>query len=279
MSGGEVRSSRFAGTWYPASATELRRLVDGFLEDAGAVELPGELVALISPHAGLAYSGPVAAAGYRLLRGVHFDSVVLIGPSHRAWFDALSLYPEGAFETPLGAVPVDAELASALSRETSRMRAMPEVHRDEHCLEMQIPFLQRVLPAASIVPVIMGEQSARNIEAASRAVVSAVSGANRSVLVVASSDLSHYESRERARELDGEVVDCIGSFDADGLLRLLETERGHACGGGPMVSVMRAARELGASGARVLRYGDSGDVTGETDAVVGYVSAAFYRVR
>jgi AmmeMemoRadiSam system protein B len=274
-----VRSSRFAGTWYPSSPGELSSLVDGFLEDEDAPDVPieGELVALVSPHAGLVYSGRVAAAGYRLLRGTPIDTVVLLGPSHRTWFDGLSLYAEGAFATPLGRVPVDAEMASALARETTRARAMPDVHRDEHCLEMQLPFLQRVLPSFRIVPVMMGEQDGANVEAAFRAIVRAVSETKTRVLVVASSDLSHYESRERARALDGEVLDCIERFDPEALSRLLAVEPSHACGGGPIVSVMRAARELGATSARVLRYGDSGDVSGDTDAVVGYVSAAFSR--
>jgi AmmeMemoRadiSam system protein B len=141
---------------------------------------------------------------------------------------------------------------------------------------MQLPFLQHLLPEARILPVIMGTQSTRNIEAAASAMVQAASRSTYPVLLVASSDLSHYQSRERARELDSEVLDLVERLDARGLAELLEEERGHACGGGPMVSVMIAARELGATGARILAYGDSGDASGETDAVVGYLSAALY---
>jgi hypothetical protein len=143
---------------------------------------------------------------------------------------------------------------------------------------MQLPFVQHLLPEARILPVMMGTQSARNIDAAAIALVRAVSASTYSVLLVASSDLSHYESRERARALDYEVLDRIERFDSQGLADLLEEERGHACGGGPMVAVMKAARELGASASRILAYGDSGDVSGETDAVVGYVSAALYEL-
>ena len=252
-------------------------MVSRLLASAPRTELPGKLVALISPHAGLKYSGPVAAAGYRLLESrASFGSAVLVGPSHRTAFDALATYPTGAFATPLGLASIDSALARSFESATPRARSMPEVHRAEHCLEMQLPFLQHLLPEARILPVIMGTQSIRNIEAAATAMVRAVSASTHPVLLVASSDLSHYESREKARELDTEVLDCIERFDPKALAYLLEDERGHACGGGPMVSVMTAARELGATGACILAYGDSGEVSGETDAVVGYVSAALY---
>jgi MEMO1 family protein len=273
------RRSPFAGSWYPADPRELEAMVARFVAEEEEVELEGELVALISPHAGLVYSGPVAGAGYRLLArdAPAFATAVLLGPSHRKFFDALAVYPAGAFATPLGPVPIDAELADAFLRETPRARAMPEVHGDEHCLEMQLPFLRYLLPDLRIVPVLMGNQSVENVAAAARAVAAVAKTADRPVLLVASSDLSHYESRARARELDDEVLGCVGRFDAPALASLFERNSRHACGGGPIVAVMAAARALGATEASVLRYGDSGDVSGDTDAVVGYVSAALYR--
>ena len=282
MGNADVRRSPFAGTWYPADPSELASTVSRLLASAPRSEPSGppgpqeKLVALISPHAGLKYSGPIAAAGYRLLERQSFESVVLLGPSHRVAFDGLATYPEGGFATPLGIAAVDSELARSFESATPRARPMPEVHRGEHCLEMQLPFLQHLAPEARILPVMMGTQSARNIEAAASAMVRAVTAADYPVLLVASSDLSHYEPRERARELDSEVLDRIAGFDPEALEELLEDERGHACGGGPIVAVMRAARELGARESRILTYGDSGDVSGETDAVVGYVSAAFW---
>jgi MEMO1 family protein len=291
-----VRRSPFAGTWYPAEPDDLRALVSRQLADASpSAVLPfsRRLVALISPHAGLVYSGPIAAAGYRLLareasaggtdsmesdEGKGFDTVVLLGPSHRVFFEGLALYPRGSFATPLGLSEVDAELTDAIGAETPRARAMPDVHRPEHCLEMQLPFLQLLLPAARIVPVIMGDQGGETIEAASRAIAAAVARSARRVLLIASSDLSHYQSRPRARELDAEVVGCVERFDPEGLERLLASGHGHAhaCGGGPMVAILRAARDLGATESRVLRYGDSGEASGDTDSVVGYLSAALY---
>ena len=274
MPGGEIRRSPIAGTWYPGDPSELEKTVSSLLAAAPANDVPGKLLGLIAPHAGLKYSGPVAAAGYRLLEGREFESVILLGPSHRVAFDGLALYPEGSFATPLGQAAIDSDLASSFASSTPRARAMLEAHRMEHCLEMQLPFLQRVLPNARILPVLMGTQSARNIVAAASAMARVISEAAYPVLLVASSDLSHYESRGRARELDSEVLDRIERFDFRGLAELLEEEKGHACGGGPIVAVMMAARELGASKASVLAYGDSGDAGGDTDAVVGYASAA-----
>lgn len=269
----QLRRSPFAGTWYPREPAELRSMVARQLASAPEAGMEGKLVALISPHAGLRYSGPVAAAGYRLLEGKRFESAVILGPSHHVGFDGLATYPEGAFETPLGLCRIDSDLARRLESATTRVRPEPEVHRNEHCLEMQLPFLQHVLPEVRILPVLMGVQSARNIEAAASALVRAVSESSYPVLLVASSDLSHYESRERARELDSEVLRAIERFAPEELEDLLEDDRGHACGGGPMVAVMKAARRLGARASRVLAYGDSGDASGDTDAVVGYVCA------
>jgi AmmeMemoRadiSam system protein B len=275
--GAAVRESPFAGTWYPGDPSELESTVVRLLASAAGSEpagSPGKLVALISPHAGLRYSGPVAAAGYRLLEEQSFESILLLGPSHYVAFDGLATYPEGAFATPLGLAAIDGELCRSFESATPRARPNPEVHRGEHCLEMQLPFLQLLNPGARILPVMMGNQSGRNIEAAANAMVQAVSDSAYPVLLVASSDLSHYQTRERARALDAEVLECIERFDARSLADLLAKERGHACGGGPMVAVMMAARELGAVYSRVLAYGDSGDVSGDTDAVVGYVSGA-----
>ncbi|MGH9321674.1 MAG: AmmeMemoRadiSam system protein B, partial [Vicinamibacteria bacterium] len=228
------RRSPFAGTWYPRDPAELSSTVEAMLAEAPRAELGGRLLALISPHAGLRYSGPVAAAGYRLLMepaasaGEGFESALLLGPSHHVHFDGLATCSEGAFATPLGLVPVDSELARSFEGATPRALPKLDVHRNEHSLEMQLPFLQRLLPELRILPVIMGDQSRRNIEAAVRATVRAVESSSRPVLLVASSDLSHYEHRERARELDSEVLDCVEKFDPEALAELLADAPHHA---------------------------------------------------
>ncbi len=269
-----IRPSRMAGTWYPAEPAALRALLESCVADALTCDLAGRLRALVVPHAGIRYSGRIAAAAYSLLERERFDSVVLLGPCHQGG-DGLFLIQGGGIETPLGVVQIDRDLVATLERASSRIRFAPEVHLDEHSLEMQYPFLQRFLPDVPVAPMLMGYQTRSTIAIAIHAIESAVKQSGRSVLLVASSDLSHFEPRVRARELDSEVVACLERFDPRGLAELLEARRDHACGGGPMIAVLEAARTLGASQSRVLAYGDSGDVTGDIVGVVGYASAAF----
>lgn len=275
MTAARLRKAAVAGSWYPGDAARLGQEVGACLEAARPVPPAGRLVALISPHAGLRYSGPVAAYGYGLLRGRAGLTAVLVGPSHHLRFDGVSVYARGAFETPRGGVPVDEDLASRLLDADDCVADEPSVHGAEHSLEMQLPFLEHVLVAPRIVPVLMGSQSRDEVERLARALVSAV-GARTDVLLVASSDLSHYHPAARANALDARVVEDVARFDPASLMDRLEVDRGHACGGGPMVAVMEAARGLGATRSHVLRYADSGDA-GEHDKtrVVGYLSAAF----
>ena len=277
-----LRRAAVAGSWYPGTAAAIVEEVDGYFGEAGPLSVPGRLVALVSPHAGLRYSGPVAAHGYSLLRGLEAEPgrgrgglvVVLVGPSHRAAFDGVALHAWGEWETPLGRAPIDEELSQALLDADPVVFDDPAVHRDEHSLEMQMPFLQRLVPGLRIVPMLMGTQSRDEVEALAGALAKALAG--RRALLVASSDLSHYQPATVANRVDAEVVAQVGRFDEAALMARLETHRNVACGGGPVVAVMKAARALGADRATVLKYGDSGDVGGRDKShVVGYLSAAF----
>ena len=269
-----VRRAAVAGSWYPAQPDALAREVDRYLAAAGRPPA-GDPIAIIAPHAGLMYSGPIAAHAYNLLRGRDIDVVVLVGPSHYVGFDGVAVYERGAFETPFGPVAIAEDCASAVARGSREIQPHPTAHVREHSLEMQLPFLKRVLPDAEIVPLLMGHQRRETAYALGDAIGAAVKG--RSALLVASTDLSHYQPASTAAKLDGKVVQQVLRFDQDGLMSLLETFPEHACGGGPTVAVMRAAKLLGATDARVLKYGDSGDVSGDKDAVVGYLAAAFGR--
>jgi hypothetical protein len=272
--GAALRRAAFAGSWYPRTAAAIVAEVEGYLAAASPGALTGRLVALVSPHAGLHYSGPVAAHGYSLLRGSQATSVVLVGPSHRAAFEGVALQASGEWQTPLGSAPIDAELARELLAADARLFDDADLHRDEHSLEMQMPFLQHVMKALRIVPVLMGTQSREEVDALAKALARVLPG--RAALLVASSDLSHYQPASVASRLDAEVVEDVRRFDPEGLMRRLEARDNVACGGGPVVAVMMAARALGADRACLLHYGDSGDV-GEHDKshVVGYLSAAF----
>jgi AmmeMemoRadiSam system protein B len=268
-----LRPAAVAGSWYPGTAEAISREVDGYLDRAAVAPLPGRLVALVSPHAGLRYSGPVAAFGYSLLRGRRTLTAVLVGPSHRAAFDGVAVHARGAWETPLGRAPVDEAVAAAiLDAGSAVVHEDARVHREEHSLEMQMPFLQRVLTSFRIVPLLMGTQSRAEIDALAAGLAEALAG--REVVLVASSDLSHYEPAAVANRLDAIVVDHVARYDDAALLARLESHGNVACGGGPIVAVMRAARLLGADGASVLKYGDSGDVAArDKSQVVGYLSA------
>jgi MEMO1 family protein len=269
---GTVRKAAVAGSWYPGSAHALGAAVDRHLAGAQR-DVEGDLVALVAPHAGLMYSGPVAAHAYRLLKGRSFDVVVLVGPSHFVGFEGVSVYAGDGFETPLGVAAVDADGASALLRAGSVVHEYPAAHAREHSLEMQLPFVQHLAPGVPIVPLVMGHQTAATATALGDALSSTLRG--RRALVVASTDLSHYYDATTAAALASVVIDCVTRFDADALQTALEARPDHACGGGPTVAVMRAARALGAEQSVVLHYADSGDVSGDKSAVVGYLAAAF----
>jgi hypothetical protein len=272
-----TRPAAVAGTWYPGTAGALTRDVDRYLQDVPDWT-GGVIRAVIAPHAGLMFSGPVGAHAYKAASAGHVDTVVLAGPSHYVAFDGVSIYPEGAFATPRGDAEIDATLAQSLMA-SPLIRPMPAAHQREHSLEMQLPFVRRLFPEARIVPLVMGFQTRETITALAAALAQACT--SERVLLVGSTDLSHFFDARTAQELDGRVSRHVAAFDADGLLETFEhypeRDRGRfvACGGGPAIAVMMAARSLGATDARVLKYAHSGEVSGDFDGVVGYLAAAF----
>ena len=276
----DVRPSAVAGSWYPATRARLSEAVDAHLRLAARDEVDTCPRAIIAPHAGLMYSGPVAAYAYTLVRQCRYAAAVLVGPSHFVGFRGVSIWPRGEWGTPLGAVKVADGLAGALAAESGVIIERPGAHGREHSLEMQLPFVARLLPGVPIVPLVMGHQRRETAmvlgDALARAVTSYRTRVPGDILLVASSDLSHYEDAATASRLDAVMVRHIEAFDADGLMDALEHEPRHACGGGPMVSVLRAAALLGGTRARVLRYADSGDVSGDKSSVVGYLAAAVW---
>lgn len=272
-----MRPAAVAGTWYPGTAGALTREVDAYVAGA-AVEPSDDVIAIIAPHAGLMFSGSVGAYAYKAASNGTYDVAFLVGPSHFAAFDGLAVWPDGAFDTPLGPAPVDAAAAAAVLR-APLARDLPAAHRREHSLEMQLPFLRRLLPDVPIVPVLIGFQRRATIEALAE--VLARAAGTRRALLIASTDLSHYFDARTAAELDGRVQAHVEGFDAGALLELYETypeeERGRyvACGGGAAIAVMMAAHRLGATGGHVLKYAHSGEVSGDHSGVVGYLAATF----
>lgn len=272
-----VRKTAVAGTWYPGSAGGLTREVDAYL-DAADVRVTGDVRAVVAPHAGLMFSGPVGAWSYKAAARGDYDVAFLVGPSHFVGFEGFSVWSGGPFETPLGDARIDAEGVAAMLR-SPLAQDFPAAHTREHSLEMQLPFMRRLLPGVPIVPVVIGYQTREAIGTLAQALIDAA-GARRALLV-ASTDLSHYFDARKAASLDGRVQELMDRFDPEGLLALFEQypegERGRyvACGGGAAIAVMSASRTLGARQGRVLKYGNSGDVSGDNSAVVGYLSAAF----
>jgi MEMO1 family protein len=271
----DIRPAAVAGSWYPRTAAAIAAAIDDYIARVDSPELAGDVVALIAPHAGLTYSGPVAAHAYRLLRDRTFEALVLVGPSHFVGFDGVAVWPRGGFETPLGIASIHERIAHDLIEASEVVRPTRAPHLREHSLEMQLPFTQHLAPAVPIVPLLVGYQTMETARALGQALATALR--TRRALMVASTDLSHYHDATAAQRLDQVVIERIGRFDFDGLQRALDDRPEHACGGGPMVAVMRAASALGATDARILHYADSGDVSGDKSAVVGYVAAAVGR--
>ena len=274
-----MRRAVVAGTWYPGRADALAAEVDQYVTAAAFDPPPSPLRAIIAPHAGLRYSGPVAAFAYKAARRGTYRAIVLVGPSHFVPFHGVAIWPAGGWQTPFGPVAVDGALAAAIGAGSLLVTHDTAPHDREHSLEMQLPFVARLFPGVPIVPVVMGHQTRETAlalgDALARATADDAPGAG-SVLLVASSDLSHYEPAPRAAALDTVVIDRVEALDVHGLMGALEREPRHACGGGPMVAVLDAATRQGAGEGRVLRYGDSGDVSGDKSSVVGYLAAGIW---
>ncbi|MGB2868211.1 MAG: AmmeMemoRadiSam system protein B [Bacteroidota bacterium] len=270
------RPPAVAGMFYSQVPAVLTRDVDDLLSRAQKKKTPGTILGLIVPHAGYVYSGFTAAHAYRMLEGKHFDAVIVIGPSHREYFDGISVFPGDSYRTPLGEVPVHSVIRDELVALGKGVIVTNAGHRTEHSVEVQLPFLQRTLKRFDIVPLVMGDQRRELCENLAECL--AVVSRNRNILFVASSDLSHYHPYDAAVGLDHLVIADVESFNPDHLMDTLEHEEVEACGGGPIVSIMLAARKLGCDKSEILHYSNSGDVTGEKEAVVGYMAAALMKV-
>ncbi|MBI4731328.1 MAG: AmmeMemoRadiSam system protein B [Chloroflexi bacterium] len=276
-----VRPSPIAGTWYEGSPKALARAVDEYLDRAELPELEGEVVAVIAPHAGHIYSGPVAGYAFAAVRGRTFDLAAVISPMHQPYHEPLLTTAHEAYFTPLGNVPVDKDSLTALDAAlTSRLGygLTAVAHDREHSLEIELPFLQRALAADfKLLPVMARSQSPKAIEALGAALAEVLK--NKNALLVASTDLSHFYDQETAKGLDSEMLRCFEAFDPQTIFTVEASGRGQACGHAAVAAVLWAAQALGADTVKVLRYATSGDVTGDYSSVVGYGAAAALKTR
>jgi AmmeMemoRadiSam system protein B len=271
-----IRPSAIAGTWYPGSAPALRRTLDEYLDRVPAPTAQEEILGLVAPHAGYVYSGQVAAYAYRQVKGLEVDTVVVLSPIHRGYYTSAGalLTAVTAYATPLGDVPLNADLVGRLDG-LIRLRALGG--DDEHSLEIQLPFLQVVLGVFDLVPIMMADQSLAFCRQLAGALAELIRGSDRRVLIVASSDLSHFHGYDAAVGLDQTALAYFEARDAEGLAGALSDGDTEACGGGPIMTALLACELLGADRARILHYANSGDVTGDLSRVVGYAAGVITR--
>lgn len=269
----EVRQPVVAGMFYPGSENELREAVNEHLENNPANFEAEHIFGIISPHAGYMYSGGTAASAYNLLVNKQYSKVIVISPSHREFFHGVSVFGGDAYSTPLGEIKIDTELRDKITQDNPVVRVSHLGHGAEHALEVQLPFLQSVLSNFTLLPIVIGDQSSTYVYPLAELLAEIW---DKDTLVVASTDLSHFHSRSKADQLDGIVEDHIDKFEFESLQDDLELRKCEACGGGAVVALMKAAKIKGFNKSKVLSHTDSGDITGNTNEVVGYLSAVIY---
>jgi len=271
----DVRPSPIAGTWYEGRPKALAAEIDRYLEQAELPELPGEVIAVVAPHAGHRYSGAVAGYAFAAVRGRAPDLVAVISPMHHPYFEPLLVTAHAAYATPLGEIPVDkqavTELDAVLVKELG-FGLSPVTRDPEHSLEIELPFLQRTLASQfKLLPVMVREQSPKVSEKLGKALAKVLK--ERNALLVASTDLSHFYIQDEANTYDAEMLRQIEAFSPEGIFKAERSGKGFACGFAAVAAVLWAARELGADTVKVLHHATSGDVTGDYSSVVGYGAA------
>jgi MEMO1 family protein len=259
------RHAAVAGQFYPRSAPALLAEIESyFLPEVHALPALG----CIAPHAGYMYSGHVAGAVYSHIKVPRL--AILLCPNHTGMGHPLSIMSEGSWETPLGSVPIDSDLSSALRSACPLLIEDQEAHRAEHAIEVQLPFLQARQPAIRFVPIAVGTGDYGSLETLGKAAGAVIADSGQPVLLVASSDMNHYESDSVTRAKDHQAIERVLALDPAGLYEVVNNENISMCGYGPAIVMLTAARRLGAKSAELIRYATSGDVSGDRRMVVGY---------
>ncbi len=269
----KVRKPVVAGFFYPSDPQQLKDEVEIFLDISNPAFHFENTIGLISPHAGYTYSGKTAGYAYNLLKGTDYKTVIIISPSHREYFPGVSIYNGEAFETPLGIIPINKNLVKKITSGSEFIFESVRGHEQEHAVEVQLPFLQIALTDFEIVPIVMGDQGRSFVDELASKLADAI---DDKTVIVASSDLSHYHPKPEAYKLDSIVEKRIKEFDYNRLQFDLEERVCEACGGGPIVTMMKAIDLLNKKKSIILNRSDSGDTSGDNSEVVGYLSAAVY---
>lgn len=269
----KYRKPAVAGLFYKADPKKLTDEINILLSVSKPEVIPENIFGIISPHAGYIYSGRTAAFAFNLLKNKNYETVIIISPSHREYFPGISIFDGAGYETPLGKVEIDIELSEKLISDSKIIFKGNEGHKNEHAVEVQIPFLQTVLKDFKIVPVVMGDQSKNFIDELSFKISQ---NYKNDILIVASSDLSHYYTKEQANYFDSILEKNIMDFNFEELQSNLENKICEACGGGTIVALMKAANLLNKKKSLILNRSDSSATSGNTNEVVGYLSAAIF---
>jgi MEMO1 family protein len=260
-----IREPSVAGQFYPADSNELRRTVNAFFRKPESLL---EAKAVMVPHAGYIYSGSVAG---KVFSAVNLpDRMILLGPNHSGWGKSLALAPEGVWRTPLGAVSVDAEINRSLLMECPDLKEDAAAHRREHALEVQFPFIQALLPGFRFSAICVGTAVYQELELLGHALAKTIHSANSPILLVASSDMTHYEPADTAANQDRHAIDRILGVDPEGLYRVIVEKDISMCGFAPAVAALIACRDLGATTGRLIEYTNSGKASGDYSRVVAY---------
>jgi AmmeMemoRadiSam system protein B len=264
-----LRPAAVAGRFYPADPDDLRAEARAFLvQTSSANQAPLRALGCIAPHAGYVYSGHVAGAVFARVEVP--KRCIVMCPNHTGMGRALAIMSEGAWQTPLGEVPIDAELAGALKQKFPALQEDSAAHRAEHAAEVELPFLLLRQPELKFVPIALGTGQFEVLEQLGRALADVIAARNDSVLIVASSDMNHYESDAVTRVKDHRAIERILTLDPRGLFDVVTQQNISMCGFGPAVAMLTAARQLGAKSAELVKYATSGDISGDRDMVVGY---------
>ena len=260
-----IREAAVAGQFYPAWPEELKETIEYMTSREKAKT---DAVGVVSPHAGYIYSGPVAGAVFSRIKFT--DTFILIGPNHRGAGKPFSITTSGRWRTPLGEVEINTELAGAILKASGHLEEDTLAHRYEHCLEVQVPFLQYFKPGVKIVPIVLSIAHPDVYEEIGRAVVKGFKETGEEAVIVASSDMTHYEPHEKAKAKDRLAIEAILNLDSDELVRRIAKHDISMCGYAPVISLITAAKELRARKAELVKYQTSGDSSGDYSSVVGY---------
>lgn len=276
---GPVRRPAFAGKFYAADSSLLKHQIETFLKNAEPPQ-SDNVIGMVVPHAGYIYSGQVDADAYNQVKGNKYDLIVILGTNHTtAGFTGISVYPKGAFETPLGNLLIDSKTASELLKKDSDVNTDLSVHKEEHSIEVQTPFIKYLFPDVKILPVIVGEPDIEMYTRFGQALADIVQ--NKKVLIIASSDLSHYPAFDDAVKVDNTTLKTIAGLNPEEIVSTMQKQMNNnipqlvtcACGEAPIVAAVIAAKELGANSASIISYSNSGyNPLGSSDRVVGYGS-------